>query len=172
MDKNLRYKIENDVVEHGHAIASRISRPFIPGLDRCLARTCEGKLLGGVIYQDYFGPSVCIHVASYDPAWLSRDFLWAIFDYPFNQMGVKKVIGLVSTTQEDVLAFDLKIGFVEETRIKDVVPGGDLIVLSMLKEQCRWLVDRHGKPYIPRTLSPTLRAEFSNEQFASGPPAA
>jgi hypothetical protein len=147
------YLIENDNPEHGRRISETISRPFIPGLDRCLARTRDGELLGGVIYQDHFPPtSICIHVASWDPRWLSRDFLWAIFDYPFNVIGVDNVIGLVNETQPDVLAFDLKIGFEERYRLPGIVPGGDLIVLYMERGKCRWLVDEAGHPYKPRAL--------------------
>lgn len=124
---------------HGAAIASLTSTPFTPGLDSCISRSRAGKFLGGVIYQRFLGRSVEVHVAGFDPHWLTRDMLWAIFDYPFNRMGVEKIIGVVPSTNTRALEFDKKIGFEVETKILDAVPGGDLIVLSMCRQQCRWL---------------------------------
>ena len=65
--------------------------------------------------------------------------LWITFDYPFNQLGVKKLIGQVPSSNLKALEFDKKLGFKEEARISDVFPDGDLIVLSMRREDCRWL---------------------------------
>lgn len=144
--------------DHGAAIADLTSTPYIPDLDSCISRVgAAGKLLGGVIFQNYQLRSVVLHVASWGPNWLSADILWMIFDYAFNQLGVEKVLGFVPSNNEKALQFDLKVGFQEETRIKDVVPGGDLVVLYMYRKNCRWL-DR-----IPRSIKIPLAAELEKE---------
>ena len=69
----------------------------------------------------------------------SRDILWAVFAYPFIQLQCKKVIGRVSENNSRALEFDLKLGFKEEARIRDVYPEGDLFILTMRRDDCRWL---------------------------------
>jgi hypothetical protein len=149
--------IECNNPAHGTAIATLTSTPFTPGLDSCISRSRAGRLLGGVIYQQFLKRSIVIHVAGFDPHGLSRDLLWAIFDYPFNRLGVEQILGFVPTTNTRALEFDKKIGFKPVTRIPDVVPGGDMIVISMRRNECRWLA------YNPRGLM-TPEPEMVYEQ--------
>lgn len=100
----------------------------------------NGKLVAGVVYDHFNGASVCLHVASDGTrAWLNREFLRFAFLYPFDQMKVKKIIGIVPSNNVEALRFDRKLGFVEEARIKDAHPQGDLILFTMTRQQCRWL---------------------------------
>lgn len=131
--------IELDNVEHGHLIGKVSSYGYMPEVDHCVSRSIDDALAGGVIYQNYTKASITLHVASWHKRWLSRDLLWTIFAYPFLLLGVKKCLGFVPTTNEAALAFDKHIGFEEEHRILDAVPDGDLVILSMRKENCRWL---------------------------------
>jgi RimJ/RimL family protein N-acetyltransferase len=114
---------------------------FNPKVDRCVARLApDGKLLGGVTYEKYTNVSICMHVRSFDKHWLTRDLLWVIFHYPFVQLNCLKVLGFLYSSNQIALEFDKKIGFKEEYRIKDACPdGADLVVMSMLREDCRWL---------------------------------
>ena len=127
---------------YGRMIAKEVGFAFNYEIDQVIANvTSKGKLLGGVVFNLNTGEggSIAIHVAGFDPHWMTRDLIWATFDYCFNQLKVKKIIGMVNSSKPKVLKFDLKLGFVEETRIKDYYCDGDLIVLSMVREQCRWL---------------------------------
>ena len=48
----------------------------------------DGEIVAGVAYANWNGPNVECHIASDgSKKWLARQFLWAIFDYPFNQLG-------------------------------------------------------------------------------------
>jgi RimJ/RimL family protein N-acetyltransferase len=136
--------------EHGVMIAerARCGLHFVPHVDGVISRTCRGKLAGGVIVQNYTGEggSCCLHVASWEGDWLTRNFLWVTAKHCFDYLKCRKVLGYVFSTQEQVLAFDRKLGFREEARILDAVPGGDLVILSMCREECRWL------KYPPRNL--------------------
>lgn len=102
----------------------------------------DGKLIAGVLYDQYNGRSACMHVASDGSRkWMTRDYLWICFDYPFNQLKLNKLLGLVDSTNEKALAFDKHLGFVEEAIIKDAGKHGDLVILSMTRQQCRFLKD-------------------------------
>jgi len=125
--------------EHGHAIAAGAGCIFNPACDRVIANARGEKLLGGVIYQGFKGASIGIHAAGFDPHWLSNDMLWISFSYPFEQLNVSKLIAQVPSSNRKALEFDLKLGFKEEARIADAFIGADLLVLTMRRENCRWL---------------------------------
>lgn len=132
-------RIVFDDVDAAKKIARAAPCVYSPRHDRCIARMKGERLLGGVIYQGYTGASIEMHVAGFDPVWLSRDLLWAVFAYPFIQLGCLKVIGRVKQSNSKALEFDLKLGFKEEARVRDVYPDGDLFILTMRREDCRWL---------------------------------
>lgn len=102
------------------------------------------RLIAGVLYDNYNGASICMHVAGEGKRWMTREYLRICFDYPFNQLKVRKVIGLVPSSTPEVVAFDKNLGFIEEHRIRDAHPRGDLVILSMTKQQCRFLGERYG----------------------------
>lgn len=125
---------------HGHAIAQKAGATYNPAADMCIANVGpDGGLLGGVIYSGYTGSSIGIHMASFDPRWATVDMVWVAFHYPFVQLGCKKVFGQVPASNSKALELDLRLGFKEVARIEDVFPDGDLVVLAMDREDCRWL---------------------------------
>ena len=128
----------NDI-GYGRAISAAAGTAFNPEVDQCIARVDGERLLGGVIYQGYTGASIGIHMAGFDPHWASKDMLWVSFHYPFVQLGCKKLFAQVPAYNERALEIDRKLGFKEETRVRDVFPSGDLVVLSMIPDECRWL---------------------------------
>jgi RimJ/RimL family protein N-acetyltransferase len=71
--------------------------------------------------------------------------LYAIFDYPFNICDVEKIIVPVASENAESLRLVKKMGFTEEARIKDAHPLGDIVLLTMLKKDCRFLGERYGK---------------------------
>lgn len=138
---------DNDVVEfnniaHGHAIAEEAGTHYNPLCDIVIARSKRGRLLGGCVYQNYTGRSISIHIASFDPRWISRDLLWLCFHYPFVQLGCEYIFGQVPAHNLKALAFDLKIGFKEVARIEGVFPEGDLVVVRQHRDECRYLTPR------------------------------
>ena len=128
-------------LDHAQAIAKAAGCVFNPAVNRVISRMRNGELLGGVIFQDYNVASISIHAAGFAPHWLNNNMLWVSFDYPFNQINVSKLIAPVPSRNRKAIEFDLKLGFKREARIADVFPGddGDLLVLTMRREDCRWL---------------------------------
>lgn len=113
---------------------------FIRSHHKCIARYDRNdRLMGGVFFTDFNYASVQIHVASFAPNWINKQLLWLVFDYPFNHLKVKKLIGLVPETNKAAQSFDIGLGFVLETTVKDVFPNGDMLVFGMYREQCRFL---------------------------------
>lgn len=126
--------------EDGLAIADAAQCPFHALHDVSIARLDDqGELLGGVIFTAYTGHSIHMHMAGFRDKWASRDLIWCVFDYPFNQLGCKRVFGQVPETNRKALEIDLKLGFKIVTHIDDVFPDGGVYVLSMTRDDCRWL---------------------------------
>lgn len=99
-----------------------------------------GKLVGGVVYNEFNGVNLCAHIASDGSKnWLSKEFLRVMFDYPFNQAKVRRITGLVGEGNIKARRFDEQLGFRLETRLAGAHPTGDLLVYVMWQKDCRWL---------------------------------
>lgn len=105
----------------------------------CIGTVRDGVPAGGFVFTNYLGDSIQCHMGGVDRHWLTRDLTLMFFDYAFNQLGVKKLIAPVSSTNRVAIAMDLRAGFSEECRIKQALPGADLLFLTMTREQCRFL---------------------------------
>lgn len=120
----------------------------------------EGRVLGGVAFHNWTGAggSVMMHVAGTETNWTTRDFMWCVFDYPFNQLHVKNVIAPVPSNNERALKIDLQLGFVIEATLRGVFPDADLHVLFMVRERCKWLRvrPRHLQAGAPNPLAPAI----------------
>ncbi len=99
----------------------------------------DGILRAGVIFENYNTVSIHSHIWIDDNFMPSREWFAAICDYPFNRLNVYKVIGRVAGSNKNAQRFDEKMGFIEEARIKDYSPDGDLIIYSAIRERCRIL---------------------------------
>lgn len=105
----------------------------------------NGEIVCGVVLEDYNHASACIHVAGIGGHWCSRRFLTSVFDYTFNQLGLKRLTGLVAQGNDAALRFDLKLGFKVDHILKDAHPDGDIYLLVMRPEDCRFLPEKkHG----------------------------
>lgn len=108
-------------------------------LAQCITCTENGEPLAGVVYDAYNGVIIDAHIWIGSGHTPSREWYVAIFDYAFNRLKVKKVVGQVNETNNSALKLDRHFGFVEEARIKDYSDAGDLIFYTMTLEQCRVL---------------------------------
>lgn len=99
----------------------------------------DGELIAGVLYTDYNRHSVAAHIAAHDRRWITKDVLWSIFYWPFTVLGVRVIFGYVAESNTHALALDLKLGFKEHARVPDVFEDGDLLILSMYKQDCKHL---------------------------------
>lgn len=107
----------------------------------------DGALVAGVCFNGYTKTNICMHVASDGSRrWMNREYLWYSFYYPFEQLGVKRITGMVGEGNAAARRFDEHIGFRLETRLKDACETGDLLVYVMWRDQCKWLgVRRNAK---------------------------
>lgn len=125
-------------------LCARIGYVPTPNM-RCIGRLKSGKLVGVVGYDGFNDTSCQIHVAG-EGNWVDREILQATFKYPFEHLGLKVLIGLVPSGNAEAIRFNEHLGFKIEARIKDAHPDGELLVMSMRREDCRWIREKlYGK---------------------------
>jgi RimJ/RimL family protein N-acetyltransferase len=100
----------------------------------------EGDRILGVVVFDAFTPyDVNMHIVIEDRRCVTRRILKQVFSYPFKQLGMRRVTGLVPASNVAALAFDLRLGFRHEGRKIHGAGDEDEIVLGMVAEGCPWL---------------------------------
>ena len=110
------------------------------GTARAIGWESNGKIVAGVVYTNWNGRNIDVHVAIDGP--ITRKFIWTICDYPFNQLKVERVTGMVAENNRKSRNFAERIGFVKETTLRNAHPSGDLLVYVIRKKECRWLQSR------------------------------
>jgi RimJ/RimL family protein N-acetyltransferase len=104
-----------------------------------LALVDDMGIIAGVLYNYYTGTNICMHVAAVPGRkWLTRQFLFAAFDYPFNQLKVRRVTGLVPAKNEEAIRFDTHLGFELEGRMSHALADDDMLIFGLLRENCKW----------------------------------
>ena len=103
------------------------------------------KLVAGVVYSDFNGSNIFAGIAGDGKRWLTPDFLWFMFHYPFEQLKVKRVSACVEQTNIVSQQFLEKRGFELACILKRAGKTGDLLVYRMFKENCRYLERQHAR---------------------------
>ena len=106
---------------------------------RAIGIALGNELVGGVVYNVYRGYCVEMSIATTTPKWCTRSVLRALFHYPFNVLGCKRITVLVDVDNEDVRRFDERLGFIYEGTLKEGHPSGDCAIYRMLRDECKWL---------------------------------
>lgn len=124
----------------GAWIMQRADGHFVPGYGHSLSTHHDGEIQGGFVLDGFTGVCACVHMAGERPGWATPDLLWMLFDYAFNQLGVKKLLGMVRSDNYPALSLDLRGGWRVETLVRDMYGEGvHAFILYMKPEFCRWL---------------------------------
>ena len=107
---------------------------------RGLVLTRDDQPIAAVVYDEYNGSNVFMHVAA-EPGrrWLNRWFLHEAFKYPFVTLGVSRITGWVEANNVDARRFNEHLGFKQEAVLKHAGSDGqDVILYVMFREDCRY----------------------------------
>ena len=120
---------------HSHGVELARSEDF-----QAVGRlNAAGKLIAVVGYNGFSGRMCCMHVAG-DGNWINRELLFMAFHYPFVQADMVELTALVAGDNARALRLDKRLGFTERYIIPDGwCPLVDLHVLSMRRQDCRWI---------------------------------
>ena len=99
----------------------------------------DDELVAVVVYDAFSSCDCNMHIASDGTGrWMNKALLLAAFAYPFGQLGLRRVTGLVPAKNVKALEFDENLGFVREGLHRHALRDDDLISLGMLREDCRF----------------------------------
>lgn len=141
-------QIVTDKYVVGPWVAARINGQFMPESSSAIGLSRK-HMIAGVIYENWNGASVVCHIAIEGP--MTPAYLAAIFDYPFNRLGVQKIIVPVAESNLQSIDFVIKLGFNKEAQLLDAHPDGSLLLFTMNREQCKFIGERYGKKLIAAT---------------------
>ena len=125
----------------GPWVSSKTGGHWTKGRGTAVGRLKDGQLIGGVLYEDYTKANVVCHIAG-DEGWATKGFLRLIFDYPFNQLGVKRITAPVHSDNVKSILLMARLGFTLEATLERAIIGGDLLIYRMFKEDCKFLDGR------------------------------
>ena len=128
--------------EIGAWVADRIAGEFYSETSSAIGLQKDGVTVAGVIYENWNKRTVFCHIAV--EGRLTKAYLKAIFDYPFNVLNVEKIIVPVVKSNGKSIKLVQNMGFAEEARIKDGSPEGDIIFMTLARDKCRFLGVRYG----------------------------
>lgn len=110
-------------------------------LAQCIVCADENNYpVAGVIFDGYNGAIIHAHIWVDAERTPLREWYSCIFDYPFNRIGVRKIIGQVNSNNIEAQKLDEHFGFVLEATVTDYYDdGASLLVYTLTREQCRVL---------------------------------
>lgn len=104
----------------------------------------NGILQVGIMYEGFTGEngSIIMHSRCDNPKATSKRFYWMIFDYPFNQLKVRRCTVYINTNNVHAIALDRRLGFKYEATLENYFPDGDAVIYRMYRHECRWITPR------------------------------
>lgn len=118
-------------------LCTRLERSCSPNM-RCIGNAQNGKLIAVVGIDDWDAASAQIHVAGFGN-WVTRAYLWAVFNYAFVQAGINVLYGLIPETNTKSRRFAKHVGFKEVYTIPDAHPQGGLVLVTLRKQDCKYV---------------------------------
>ncbi|MEN6549741.1 MAG: N-acetyltransferase, partial [Armatimonadia bacterium] len=99
-----------------------------------------GEVVAGVVFNNYNAVNATAHIAIAKPCKATHQLIRHAFHYAFVECGLKRLTGMVPVSEPKTVAFDQHLGFEPEFIMKSAAfDGGDLQVLVMWPDNCRWL---------------------------------
>ncbi len=120
-------------------VSQQIPVPIVSNM-KGLGLERDGELIAGVLYEGWNGVNVWMHVATTPGKRWTLAFLRYCFQYPFNELGCRRVSGAVDASNVAARRFDEHLGFKQEAVLQGAASdGGDVILYRMWREDCRYV---------------------------------
>ena len=129
-----------------------------PELAQVIFEFKDGLPIAAALYDGFNGQSIHTHMWIKKGEHPSRIWWWAVHDYVFNQLGCKKAIGVIKSTNKRAVHLAISMGYQLEGRIKDYYKDGHALFFVGTEETARfWQQFRNGKK--PPMYKETARTE-------------
>lgn len=132
--------VDNDLQTVARWVAEKSGSLCTPQA-KALGVEVDGILKVGVMYDGFTGKngSISMHSRCDDPKATTRDFYRKMFDYPFNQLMVRRCTVLVNENNYHARQINERLGFEYEATLQDFFPDGNAIMYRMFRHNCKWL---------------------------------
>jgi hypothetical protein len=137
-DGALVYGADREVIQW---VASIIPGFHINPQSTAIGVIKRGELVAGLVYERWNGVNVEMSIgAKPKSGWADKAVLRGIFSYPFLQLECRTITIVVAASNRASLSLVTRLGFEGEAVVRFAADdGGDLIVLKMYREKCRWI---------------------------------
>lgn len=127
-------------------VAERVElpRPWTEGFE--VIGTRGPDHCAAAVFEHFTGRDIHIHLAA-EGRWATQAFLHSVFWYPFVQLGCERITGFVS--DPEYLSFYQLLGFRVEGTLREMFDDSDLILIGMLKRECRYIGNENGEEARP-----------------------
>lgn len=124
----------------GKWVAEQVEQSAAWGSFYAMGVERDGEIVAGIVFNNMNGSNATCHIAVSRPGKDMIKLLHHAARYAFEQLGLKRLTGMVPASKPNVLKFDLNLGWEEEFVMQDAAfDGGPLHVLKMTPATCRWL---------------------------------
>lgn len=104
----------------------------------------DGDLCAVVVFDTFSQCDVHMHIASDGSGrWMNKELLIRSFAFPFVQLGLRRITGMVPSKNARAIAFDENLGFEREGLCRDALPDDDIVVMGLLRKNCRFIAKEH-----------------------------
>jgi len=124
--------------ELGRWLMSRLGGTYLVGRGVYIGLERNGLICAVAGFEDYNTASIMGHLAV-DGNRMDLKWIKFCFKYVFDIAKVNKLIGMVSSDNTRAYNMNLKFGYIKEAVIKDACRNGDMILMTMTKEQCKYI---------------------------------
>jgi RimJ/RimL family protein N-acetyltransferase len=99
----------------------------------------DGRWVAAVAYHERQSHNVNASIAAL-PGSLTKHYMKAIFDYPFNYLKVSRITSCVRPGNAASITWNKRVGFTYEGCQRKGYPDGeDKLIFGMLREECKWI---------------------------------
>lgn len=134
-------RLVNDKERIGAWVAARCRQTASWGSFYALGAERDGELVAGIVMNNYNGANAFAHIAIDRTGKDVFALCSAFCDYAFRFCGLRRLTATAGSNNPRLIAFDKKLGFEDEFVMIDAAPGGNLHVMVMRAETCKWLKD-------------------------------
>jgi len=104
-----------------------------------IGQVLNNELRAVAAYCSFQGQSCNFHLCSTGNYWMNKEFLQAIFEYPFIVARLKIMLAIVSGENKKSLNLSNRFGFKEVANIPYAHQDGNLVIFTMQSNDCKWL---------------------------------
>jgi RimJ/RimL family protein N-acetyltransferase len=127
----------------GPWVSKKTGGSWCDGRGQAIGKVVDGKLVAGVLYEDFNRANIVCHIAG-EENWADRRFLAVIFDFPFNQLKARRITVPIDGKNVKSQKLVEHMGFVLESRLEQATLDSDILLFRLFKDECKYLKGKYA----------------------------